>query len=145
MLLIRALSSCLSLTHSWRWYFRYFHPRESEMQKGVFEVKSTNGDTYLGGEDFDIVLVEHIINSLKKQTGQETGITCLTMDRLTHYVHISHYSIRRRSSKQTTVDEKPSSWIFVKTVLCRSTECSGVHASGAERRACGSVWAQGTV
>ena len=29
-----------------------------EMQKGVFEVKSTNGDTHLGGEDFDIVLVE---------------------------------------------------------------------------------------
>ncbi|KAH8984773.1 heat shock protein 70 [Lactarius hatsudake] len=40
-----------------------------EMQKGVFEVKSTNGDTHLGGEDFDIVLVEHIINSFKKQTG----------------------------------------------------------------------------
>ena len=27
------------------------------MQKGVFEVKSTNGDTHLGGEDFDVVLV----------------------------------------------------------------------------------------
>ena len=40
-----------------------------EMQKGVFEVKSTNGDTHLGGEDFDIVLVEHIINSFKKETG----------------------------------------------------------------------------
>ena len=59
---MRALSSCLSLTHSWQWYFRYFHPRELEMQKGMFEVKSTNGDTYLGGKDFDIVLVEHIIN-----------------------------------------------------------------------------------
>ena len=31
-----------------------------EMQKGVFEVKSTNGDTHLSGEDFDIALVEHI-------------------------------------------------------------------------------------
>ena len=40
-----------------------------EMQKGVFEVKSTNGDTHLGGEDSDIVLVEHIINSFKKETG----------------------------------------------------------------------------
>ena len=40
-----------------------------EMQKGVFEVKSTNGDTHLGGEDFDIVLVEHIINSFKKESG----------------------------------------------------------------------------
>ena len=40
-----------------------------EMQKGMFEVKSTNGDTHLGGKDFDIILVEHIINSFKKQTG----------------------------------------------------------------------------
>jgi len=40
-----------------------------EMQKGVFEIKSTNGDTHLGGEDFDVVLVDHIINSFKKETG----------------------------------------------------------------------------
>src|SRR5437773_12042084 len=31
-----------------------------EIQKGVFEVKSTNGDTHLGGEDFDITLVRNI-------------------------------------------------------------------------------------
>jgi molecular chaperone DnaK len=40
-----------------------------EMQKGVFEVKSTNGDTHLGGEDFDIVLVDHILAEFKKQSG----------------------------------------------------------------------------
>lgn len=40
-----------------------------EMQKGVFEVKSTNGDTHLGGEDFDVVLVEYILNEFKKETG----------------------------------------------------------------------------
>ena len=40
-----------------------------EMQKGVFEVKSTNGDTHLGGEDFDIVLVEHILKEFKKESG----------------------------------------------------------------------------
>ena len=39
------------------------------MQKGVFEVKSTNGDTHLGGEDFDVVLVEHLLNEFKKDTG----------------------------------------------------------------------------
>ncbi|TFK44939.1 heat shock protein 70 family [Crucibulum laeve] len=42
-----------------------------EMQKGVFEVKSTNGDTHLGGEDFDIVLVEYILNEFKKESGIE--------------------------------------------------------------------------
>ncbi|TBU31136.1 heat shock protein 70 [Dichomitus squalens] len=40
-----------------------------EMQKGVFEVKSTNGDTHLGGEDFDIYLVEHILKEFKKESG----------------------------------------------------------------------------
>jgi molecular chaperone DnaK len=39
------------------------------MQKGVFEVKSTNGDTHLGGEDFDIVLVNHLLNEFKKESG----------------------------------------------------------------------------
>ena len=42
-----------------------------EMQKGVFEVKSTNGDTHLGGEDFDIVLVDHILAEFKKQSGMD--------------------------------------------------------------------------
>ena len=40
-----------------------------EMQKGVFEVKSTNGDTHLGGEDFDIVLVNHLLAEFKKESG----------------------------------------------------------------------------
>lgn len=39
-----------------------------EMQKGVFEVKSTNGDTHLGGEDFDIALVDFILSEFKKET-----------------------------------------------------------------------------
>jgi molecular chaperone DnaK len=42
-----------------------------EMQKGVFEVKSTNGDTHLGGEDFDVVLVDHILSEFKKSEGME--------------------------------------------------------------------------
>lgn len=38
-----------------------------EIQKGVFEVKSTNGDTFLGGEDFDNVLVNHLVSEFKKE------------------------------------------------------------------------------
>ncbi|TFK50979.1 heat shock protein 70 [Heliocybe sulcata] len=48
-----------------------------EMQKGVFEVKSTNGDTHLGGEDFDSVLVNYILQEFKKETG-----TDLSQDRM---------------------------------------------------------------
>ncbi|KAG8955596.1 70-kilodalton heat shock protein [Tulasnella sp. 424] len=40
-----------------------------EMQKGVFEVKSTNGDTHLGGEDFDIALLNYILAEFKKESG----------------------------------------------------------------------------
>ena len=53
-----------------------------EMQKGVFEVKSTNGDTHLGGEDFDIVLVEHIINSFKKETGIDLSKDQMAIQRI---------------------------------------------------------------
>lgn len=37
-----------------------------EIQKGVFEVKSTNGDTFLGGEDFDNKLVEFLVKEFKR-------------------------------------------------------------------------------
>lgn len=40
-----------------------------EIQNGVFEVKSTNGDTHLGGEDFDNLLINFIVNEFKSQSG----------------------------------------------------------------------------
>merc|ERR1712061_552108 len=40
-----------------------------EIQKGVFEVKSTNGNTFLGGEDFDNHLLEHLVGEFKKEQG----------------------------------------------------------------------------
>lgn len=38
-----------------------------EIQKGVFEVKSTNGDTFLGGEDFDNHLVNFLASEFKRE------------------------------------------------------------------------------
>jgi molecular chaperone DnaK len=40
-----------------------------EMASGVFEVKSTSGDTQLGGTDMDNALIEHIVNQFKRETG----------------------------------------------------------------------------
>uniref|UniRef100_A0A8C2MG85 HSPA9 n=1 Tax=Cricetulus griseus TaxID=10029 RepID=A0A8C2MG85_CRIGR len=40
-----------------------------EIQKGVLEVKSTNGDTFLGGEDFDQALLRHIVKEFKREKG----------------------------------------------------------------------------
>ncbi|KAL7750530.1 Stress-70 protein, mitochondrial [Sorochytrium milnesiophthora] len=48
-----------------------------EMQKGVFEVKSTNGDTHLGGEDFDNALLQWVVQEFKKDEGVD-----LTKDRM---------------------------------------------------------------
>merc|ERR1712051_889440 len=40
-----------------------------EIQKGVFEVKSTNGNTFLGGEDFDNALLQYFVSEFKKEQG----------------------------------------------------------------------------
>lgn len=40
-----------------------------ELGEGVFEVKSTNGDTHLGGEDFDTAIVNHLMAEFKKESG----------------------------------------------------------------------------
>merc|ERR1712164_150213 len=40
-----------------------------EIDDGLFEVKSTNGDTFLGGEDFDMRIVEHLADEFKKDSG----------------------------------------------------------------------------
>ena len=44
-----------------------------ELGDGVFEVKSTNGDTHLGGADFDRVIVNYLIDEFKKQQGDEAA------------------------------------------------------------------------
>lgn len=40
-----------------------------DIADGVFEVKATNGDTHLGGEDFDQVLMNHLVSQFKQETG----------------------------------------------------------------------------
>ena len=45
-----------------------------EIQKGVFEVKSTNGDTFLGGEDFDNCLVNFFVAELKRDVRNQPSI-----------------------------------------------------------------------
>ena len=53
-----------------------------EIQKGVFEVKSTNGDTHLGGEDFDNTLVSHIVAQFKKESGINIGKDRMALQRI---------------------------------------------------------------
>ena len=53
-----------------------------EIGDGVFEVKSTNGDTSLGGEDFDNSIVEYLITEFKKDTGIDISNDSLAMQRI---------------------------------------------------------------
>lgn len=53
-----------------------------EIQNGVFEVKSTNGDTHLGGEDFDIHLVRHIVGDFKKANGLDLSGDRMAIQRI---------------------------------------------------------------
>jgi len=53
-----------------------------EISGGVFEVKATNGDTMLGGEDFDEELLAHLLADFKKESGIDLGGDNLAMQRL---------------------------------------------------------------
>jgi len=53
-----------------------------EIGDGVFEVKSTNGDTFLGGEDFDHAIIEYLANEFKKESGIDLRQDKLALQRL---------------------------------------------------------------
>ena len=53
-----------------------------EIGDGVFEVKSTNGDTFLGGEDFDMRIVEYFAEEFKKENGIDLKSDKLALQRL---------------------------------------------------------------
>jgi len=53
-----------------------------ELGDGVFEVKSTNGDTFLGGEDFDNTIVDYLLSEFKKENGIDLKSDKLALQRL---------------------------------------------------------------
>jgi len=53
-----------------------------ELGDGVFEVKSTNGDTFLGGEDFDNTIVNYLVDEFKKENGIDLKSDKLALQRL---------------------------------------------------------------
>lgn len=73
-----------------------------EIQKGVFEVKSTNGDTFLGGEDFDNVLVNFLVAEFKKEQGIDVTKDPMAMQRLKEAAEKA--KIELSSSLQTDVN-----------------------------------------
>ncbi|KAK4337157.1 hypothetical protein RND71_043375 [Anisodus tanguticus] len=73
-----------------------------EIQKGVFEVKSTNGDTFLGGEDFDNALVNFLSAEFKKEQGVDVSKDIMAMQRLKEAAEKA--KIELSSSLQTDIN-----------------------------------------
>ncbi len=73
-----------------------------EIGDGVFEVKATNGDTFLGGEDFDMKLVNYLANEFKKEQGIDLRNDKLALQRLKEAAEKA--KIELSSSQQTEVN-----------------------------------------
>ena len=73
-----------------------------ELGDGVFEVKSTNGDTFLGGEDFDNTIVDYLVNEFKKENGINLKTDKLALQRLKEAAEKA--KIELSSTEQTEVN-----------------------------------------
>ena len=73
-----------------------------EIGDGVFEVKSTNGDTFLGGEDFDMRLVDYFADEFKKEQGIDLRTDKLALQRLKEAAEKA--KIELSSSTQTEIN-----------------------------------------
>jgi len=73
-----------------------------EIGDGVFEVKSTNGDTFLGGEDFDVRVVNYLADEFKKENGIDLRSDRLALQRLKDAAEKA--KIELSSAQQTEVN-----------------------------------------
>ncbi len=73
-----------------------------EIGDGVFEVKSTNGDTFLGGEDFDLRIIDYLADEFRKEQGIDLRKDKLALQRLKEAAEKA--KIELSSSKETEVN-----------------------------------------
>jgi len=73
-----------------------------EIQKGVFEVKSTNGNTFLGGEDFDNHLLNHLVADFKKEQGIDLAKDAMALQRVREAAEKA--KVELSSSMQTDIN-----------------------------------------
>ena len=74
-----------------------------EIDDGLFEVKSTNGDTFLGGEDFDMRIVEYLANEFKKEHGVDLTLDKMALQRLKEAAEKA--KIELSNSTQTEINQ----------------------------------------
>ncbi len=74
-----------------------------EIDDGLFEVKSTNGDTFLGGEDFDMRIVKYLSEEFKKETGVDLSKDKMALQRLKEAAEKA--KIELSSATQTEINQ----------------------------------------
>jgi molecular chaperone DnaK len=74
-----------------------------EIDDGLFEVKSTNGDTFLGGEDFDMRIVTYLAEEFKKEHGVDLTLDKMALQRLKEAAEKA--KIELSSSSQTEINQ----------------------------------------
>jgi molecular chaperone DnaK len=74
-----------------------------EIDDGLFEVKSTNGDTFLGGEDFDMRIVQYLADEFKKEHGVDLTLDKMALQRLKEASEKA--KIELSSSQQTEINQ----------------------------------------
>jgi len=74
-----------------------------EIDDGLFEVKSTNGDTFLGGEDFDMRIVQYLAEQFKKENGVDLTKDKMALQRLKEAAEKA--KIELSSSSQTEINQ----------------------------------------
>ena len=74
-----------------------------EIDDGLFEVKSTNGDTFLGGEDFDMRIVNYLADEFKKENGVDLTQDKMALQRLKEAAEKA--KIELSSSSQTEINQ----------------------------------------
>ena len=92
---------------------------------GVFEVLSTNGDTFLGGEDFDLRIVDHLADQFKKDTGIDLKLQKDSLQRLKEEAEKAKKELSSAASYQVnlpfiTMDMETKQPLHIDTALTRA-------------------------
>ncbi len=74
-----------------------------ELGDGVFEVKATNGDTHLGGDDFDQRIMEHFIAEFKKESGMDISRDTMVLQRLKEAAEKAKIELSSKSQTEVNI------------------------------------------
>ena len=102
----------------------------------MFEAKSTNGDTFLGGEDFDMRIVDYLANEFKKETGIDLRGDKLALQRLKEAAEKAKIELSSTTRPRSTCRLSPAYKSGPKHLTMKLTSASARAWSDASGRTC---------